>query len=411
MAQSLKASSFGPPPSIPRVLKRQTSIERAQACDEIWDEYKCKIESCDVGQFSDCEGLADRSCYKSKASTEVNPEALKTIMKEIRKELPKCLELGTRGSIFVRYDDDKPQFLQALLTGVADTPYESGAFLFDIYIPNEYPHTNCLVTHVTKNASLVHANNGPGGFSPNLHQDSGKVCLSLLGTWDGPGWVDGQSNVYQVLSSILWMILGAEHPYYMEPSYGGWEGTAPLTNHDPEVIEYDEEVYFGTAKWGILEQLKDPPIGFEEVVIAHFMAKKNLILSTIKSWIKKGSDSLKKRLTPVYEELKKEFLKRNKSIKDLQNDINIAKETEKFIIAKTQYLDAKIKSVGGLKLAKVQYPKAYKRFRMAPQLLKQVQIEIAEKENVLKKLNASLPEGGAAADEVDESLPEPLTAQ
>ena len=113
---------------------------------------------------------------------------------------------------------------------------------------------------------MVSANNGPGGFSPNLHRDTGKVCLSLLGTWNGPGWEAGKSNVYQVLSSILWMILGAEHPYYMEPSYGGWEGTAPQSNHAPEVKVYDEAVYFGTAKWAILEQMKTPPVGFEEVM-------------------------------------------------------------------------------------------------------------------------------------------------
>lgn len=32
--------SIGPPPSIPPVLKRQTTAERAEDCDLIWDEYK-----------------------------------------------------------------------------------------------------------------------------------------------------------------------------------------------------------------------------------------------------------------------------------------------------------------------------------------------------------------------------------
>ena len=50
--------------------------------------------------------------------------------------------------------------------------------------------------------------------------DTGQVCLSLLGTWDGPGWESGTSNIYQLLSTILYMILGAKHPYYMEPDYG-----------------------------------------------------------------------------------------------------------------------------------------------------------------------------------------------
>ena len=37
------------------------------------------------------------------------------------------------------------------------------------------------------------------------------------------------------------------------------------TNHKKEVGVYDEAVYYGTAKWAILETCKDPPKGFEEV--------------------------------------------------------------------------------------------------------------------------------------------------
>jgi len=84
----------------------------------------------------------------------------------------------------------------------------------------------------------------------------------------------------------MWMILGAEHPYYMEPGwdemmvdeikwdgrwwdeiyyelilwinwfrwhgrYGGWEGNIPST-HSPEVVVYDEEV-----KWGTVQVIKN----------------------------------------------------------------------------------------------------------------------------------------------------------
>jgi hypothetical protein len=34
-------------------------------------------------------------------------------------------------------------------------------------------------------------------FNPNLYSD-GKVCLSLLGTWSGPGWIPNQSTLAQV---------------------------------------------------------------------------------------------------------------------------------------------------------------------------------------------------------------------
>lgn len=57
-------------------------------------------------------------------------------------------------------------------------------------------------------------------INPNLY-NSGKVCLSLLGTWSGSreeNWRPGKSNMLQVLLSIQGLILNAE-PYYNEPGY------------------------------------------------------------------------------------------------------------------------------------------------------------------------------------------------
>lgn len=34
-----------------------------------------------------------------------------------------------------------------------------------------------------------------------------QVCLSLLGTWQGPGWIPGKSSLLQVIISIQSMIL------------------------------------------------------------------------------------------------------------------------------------------------------------------------------------------------------------
>lgn len=33
---------------------------------------------------------------------------------------------------------------------------------------------------------------------PNDLRQDGKVCLSLLGTWQGPGWIAGKSTLLQV---------------------------------------------------------------------------------------------------------------------------------------------------------------------------------------------------------------------
>lgn len=57
--------------------------------------------------------------------------------------------------------------------------------------------------------------NGKYRLNPNLYAE-GKVCLSLLGTWSGPGWVAGKSTLLQVLISIQSMILWSE-PITNEP--------------------------------------------------------------------------------------------------------------------------------------------------------------------------------------------------
>ncbi len=75
---------------------------------------------------------------------------------------------------------------------------------------SDYPHLPPKCIHITPRAGEVRGNHTPGGMSPNLHRDSGKVCLSLLGTWDGPGWDPARSTLYQLLTAISFQILAAE---------------------------------------------------------------------------------------------------------------------------------------------------------------------------------------------------------
>jgi hypothetical protein len=49
-----------------------------------------------------------------------------------------------------------------------------------------------------------------------IRYECGKVCLSLLGTWSGPGWKAFESTLLQVLVSIQSFIFVSE-PYYNEP--------------------------------------------------------------------------------------------------------------------------------------------------------------------------------------------------
>ena len=63
-------------------------------------------------------------------------------------------------------------------------------------------------------------------FNPNLY-NCGKVCLSLLGTWDGERgetWDPACSTVLQVIVSIQSLIL-VPQPYFNEPSFEQDMGT------------------------------------------------------------------------------------------------------------------------------------------------------------------------------------------
>mmetsp|Transcript_476 Transcript_476/g.628 ORF Transcript_476/g.628 Transcript_476/m.628 type:complete len:433 (-) Transcript_476:171-1469(-) len=366
------------PPPLPPSMKKQTTIDRANACESIWDEYITAIEDVD-GQFQPMENLAAVSHYKEKAEgSEPTPEMMKRLMRELQRELPKDLVVSSRASMFVRFDEEEPRFLRAVLIGVEDTPYANGVFLFDVFVPADYPNTNCLVKHITPGASVVYGDHTPGGFSPNLHRDTGKVCLSLLGTWDGPGWNPENSNIYQVLSSILWMILGAEHPYYMEPGFGGWEGTAPTSDFEKEAIDYEEEIRYSTAKIAILDVLRNPFQGFEDAIKAHFRMKRKLIISTIQSWIDKGSDSLKERLAPVLDELILEF-ESQLSVQDAEEEVALAEEGVEFVRRKMDFLRKKCLDAGP-NCRKI-VPKAYKRLRMGPKLLEEA-LEKLEKAQI-----------------------------
>ena len=97
-----------------------------------------------------------------------------------------------------------------LIAGPSGTPYSYGLFEFDCFLPLTYPNTPPLV-------HLRTTGNGSVRFNPNLY-NSGKVCLSLLGTWPGRAeekWNASRSTLLQVLVSIQSMIL-IDVPYFNE---------------------------------------------------------------------------------------------------------------------------------------------------------------------------------------------------
>ena len=96
--------------------------------------------------------------------------------------------------IYVSFDDENLFKAKALIIGpyIKDSPYQGGFYLFDISFPNNYPLNPPKVKFMTLNNSVR--------FNPNLYK-CGKVCLSILNTWSGPGWTSSQ-NLMSVLLSL-----------------------------------------------------------------------------------------------------------------------------------------------------------------------------------------------------------------
>jgi ubiquitin-protein ligase len=127
------------------------------------------------------------------------PDRMRRIAREMS-SLSSSLPLNFGSSIFVRVDESRADVLKAVIIGPEDTPYSNGCFCFDIFLPPQYPQ-------VPPKVCLQTTGRGRVRFNPNLYAN-GKVCLSLLGTWQGPGWDPKHSTVLQVrLSHTLSLYL------------------------------------------------------------------------------------------------------------------------------------------------------------------------------------------------------------
>lgn len=199
------------------------------------------------------------------------------------------LPLHLTSSVFVRIDASRLDCMKVGITGPSKTPYECGLFIFDVYAPKDYPREPPRLNLETTGLGSVR-------FNPNLY-NSGKVCLSLLGTWPGNSdemWRENESTLLQVFISIQSLIL-VDEPFYNEP---GYESKAGTSEGDVESERYNETIRAATLKWAILEHLKSPPKGFEEIVSTHFALRRTRIRKMCEKWLKKANDSS----TPGYAE-------------------------------------------------------------------------------------------------------------
>jgi len=243
--------------------------------------YKGALGEAAVGNFDISAPRAYHSGFASLRAEEKGdapPAKMKRLNKELR-DLSSgrtALPLDLRASVFLRYDAERVDCMRALLTGPEGTPYAYGCFLFDLYFPHTYPTTAMLVNFET-------TGQGRARFNPNLYAD-GKVCLSLINTWhashESEKWNPSQTSTFQVLVSIQAMIL-VEDPYYNEPAHEAARGT---DTGKSSAAAYNAELTLNTLRWAMIDKLRHPPPGFEEVVAAHFRLLRHKVMATARGW-------------------------------------------------------------------------------------------------------------------------------
>jgi len=161
----------------------------------------------------------------------------------------------------------------ALIIGPPNTPYFGGYFLFEIVFPKNYPENPPKLKFLTTDGNVR--------FNPNLYAN-GKVCLSILGTWNGPKWRPVM-NLKLVLLSVQ-SLLG-EYPIHNEPNY---ENTDPKKSIS---INYNSYIIYNTYKIGFLDILQDKFKKYSKYF------KKEINLELEKNYEKMNNNLLSYRLT------------------------------------------------------------------------------------------------------------------
>jgi len=121
-------------------------------------------------------------------------------------------------------------------------------------MPKDYPITPPKVKFINLNGQVR--------FHPNLYK-CGKVCLSILNTWHGPGWTS-----VQTLSSVLLSIqsLMNEHPIQNEP---GWE-----TETGQKSKDYNNVISYFNIETSVIRAISKTPescLVFKDIILKYFV--------------------------------------------------------------------------------------------------------------------------------------------
>ncbi|CEQ42576.1 SPOSA6832_04405, partial [Sporobolomyces salmonicolor] len=202
----------------------------------------------------------------------------KSFMSRVRKEHG-VLASSLPPNILVRAYENRSDLLRCLIIGPLGTPFQNAPFLFDVFLsPTKFPQEPPAV--------FFHSWAGGTRVSPNLYTE-GKVCLSLLGTWQGDktevsrvvvlfcvciedeslmglspaqSWSAARSSILQVFVSIQALIM-VEDPYFTE-QIGTAEGTAASELYNERTLVLTRAFFKRACEY--------PPSNFSREIAAYY---------------------------------------------------------------------------------------------------------------------------------------------
>ena len=134
--------------------------------------------------------------------------------------------------IYYKHDSDDMLKGYAMIIGPEHGLYANGIYFFKFNYPVDYPFSPPIVEYCT--------NDGSTRFNPNLYRQ-GKVCLSILNTWEGDSWTACQS-IRSVLLQLL--LLFHDKPLLNEPGISETHRDFTPYHKIIQYKNYDYSIYY-----------------------------------------------------------------------------------------------------------------------------------------------------------------------
>ena len=182
------------------------------------------------------------------------------LLKRVMKDIEFFSKTDENSYYFYEPDKTNIKYGHVLIFGNDDSPYFGGFYFFHHEFPDDYP--------VSPPKWKFLSNDGKTRFNPNLYQiNSGKVCLSILGTWGENTWAPAQ-HIGSIMESVRTHLFH-NHPLTNEPGYN---------EKHPENIIYRRMIYYQNLNFNVYHNIVETPDyakPFLKIMKANFLKNKD----------------------------------------------------------------------------------------------------------------------------------------